>query len=441
MSIWKDSNVKSYPELKENCVTDILVIGGGITGVSTLYHLRKSKLKVMMVEQNKIGYSTTGNSTGKLSFLQNDLIDKIRKKHNDDIASLYLKSQINAIKNIVETIKKEKISCNLTKTDCYLYTNNESEINKIKSLEEFLKKNNLKIYHDDISLVKSKYAINVLDTYVFNPIQFIYGLLNKINFPIYENTSIRKIKYQDGIYVCDTGRNIIKTKYIVLASHYPYFIIPYLFPIKVSLEKSYISASKYNIKPISLISYSNPFISLRTYEDYLIYLSNSHNINKNTCDKDNYNELLKKLNDLNLKPDYLWSNIDIMTSDGLPLVGTLKNNIFMGTGYNTWGLTNGFLAGEILADCILENDNEYIKLFNPNRSNLNSLNDLFNNVKGFAEGLKNGAKYSCPHLKCKLIYNEVDETFDCPCHGSRFRKDGKCISGPANKDIAIKTTK
>ena len=41
-------------------------------------------------------------------------------------------------------------------------------------------------------------------------------------------------------------------------------------------------------------------------------------------------------------------------------------------------------------------------------------------------------------MKCKLTYNEVENTFDCSCHGSRFDKDGKCICGPANKDIDMK---
>ena len=79
-SIWKDySNKTSYNKLDKDVDVDVLIIGGGITGVSTLYHLKDSNMKVVLVEQNKVAFSTTGNSTGKLSFLQNDLLDKIRK--------------------------------------------------------------------------------------------------------------------------------------------------------------------------------------------------------------------------------------------------------------------------------------------------------------------------------------------------------------------------
>ena len=138
ISIWKESVGKSYPSLNSNKEVDVLIIGGGITGVNTLYRLKDLNLKVILVEQNKIGLSTSGNNTGKLSFLQNDLIDKIRNKCGDDKASLYLKSQIEAIDEIKGIIKKENISCDLEETHSYLYTNVDEEISILNNLKSFL---------------------------------------------------------------------------------------------------------------------------------------------------------------------------------------------------------------------------------------------------------------------------------------------------------------
>ena len=443
ISIWKD-NYKSlnYESLDKDISVDVLIIGGGITGISTLYNLRDSNLNVILVEQNKIGLSITGNSTGKLNYLQNDLIDKIRLFYDDKVASLYLKSQIESINSIKDIVEEKKIDCDLEKVNSYLYTSDVNYISDINNLEKFLIKNNIDVSKSNHELVDSKYMIMVNDTYIFNPLKFINGLLRDNKYPIYENTSIIKVRKYKDYYYCYTNKNRIKTKYVILASHYPYFIKPFLFPFKVSLEKSYLSASLYNIKPFSLISYSNPFISMRTYNNYLIYLSNSHSINKDVCDKDNFNELLKKANDLGINPEYLWSNMDIMTSDGLPYIGVLKDNILIGTGYNTWGLTNGFLAGKILSDIIMEKDNQYIDLFSPHRKNIKKvfsyIPNAYKNIDGFIKGYKeSSSKYICPHLGCKLIYNKVENTYDCPCHGSRFNKDGKCISSPANKDINI----
>lgn len=437
-SIWEEFNGESFEKLDKDINVDVLIIGGGITGISTLYHLKDSNLKLALVEQNKIGRSLTGKSTGKLSFLQNDLIDKIRKKYDDKVASLYLSSQIDAINKIVETVKKEKIDCDLKKVSSFLYTNKKDEISKLKNLEIFLKHNNIKINHEKNGLIKSRYEFNVIDTYIIHPVKFVYNLAKKIDMPIYENTSIKKIIKEEDYYICYVNKYKIKAKYVVLASHFPYFTIPYFFPLKCDFEKSYLSASLKKTNPISLISYSYPFVSIRTYKNKLIYLSNSDLLYKNTCDKQNFNELVKNLKKMNLKPTNLWSNTDILTNDGLPIIGVLKDNILIATGYNTWGLTNGFLSGNMIKDIILKNENKYIKLFNPHRENLNNLSNAVKNIKGYTKGLVNGTNYKCPHLGCKLIYNKVEQTFDCPCHASRFDIEGKCISAPSNKNINIK---
>lgn len=442
ISIWKDnSKIKKYDSLNDDLDVDVLIIGGGITGISSLYHLKDSNLKVVLVEQNRIGYGVTGNSTGKLNYLQNDLLDKIRKYYNDEVASLYLNSQIEVMNEMKEVIEKEKIDCDLEKVPSYLYTNKDSEIKKIKRLEKFLIKNNIKIKKDINLFVESKYMLRGEDSYIINPLKLLNGLLKNNKFPIYEKTTINKIEKKDDFYYCYTTKNRIKTKYVIIASHYPYFINPLWFPIKVSMEKSYLSAFNFRTKGFSLISYSNPFISIRTYQDDLIYLSNSHLIYNHLNDKEQFQELVEKIKVFNSKPKYLWSNIDILTVDSLPLIGRIKDNLLIGTGYNTWGLTNGFLAGEILSDIILNNDNKYSKLFSLERNSMKNifpyLKNIFFSVNGYLKAIANinSSKYKCTHLGCKLIYNEIENTYDCPCHGSRFREDGTVISAPAKEKI------
>lgn len=438
ISIWKDLKIKrEYPKINSNKECDVLIIGGGITGISSYYHLKSSNLKVIIVEQNKVGYGITSNSTGKLTIMQNDLIDTI-KNISEEKVSLYLKSQIEAIEMIKNVVKNDRIRCDLEQVDASIYTNIDNEINKLKDLELFLRKNGFNVSSDNNSIVKSKYMIKSNIGYLIHPLKFIYGLLNKED-NIYENSRVFKIEEDNDKYLVKVNNYYIKCKYIILASFYPYFIVPYLFPIKVSLEKSYLSASKSNYNKLSLISYSNPFISIRTYKDNLIYLSNSHELNKNINDKKNFKELIKKVSDLKINANYLWSNIDIITGDGLPLIGRLNNNMLIGTGYNTWGIGSGFLAGKILSDIILKKDNKYIDLFNPKRKIKGILNNTLKNIEGYINSyvtISNKCKL-CPHAYGHLIYNEVEETYDCPCHGSRFNKGGKLINGPANKDIDI----
>lgn len=467
-SIWKEGiELTNYNRLDKNMETDVLIIGGGMTGVNTFYQLNNSSLKVLLVEQNKIGYGVTVNSTGKLTYLQDSLYEKINKNFDKKVAKKYLDSQREAINLAVGIINKESIDCNLLKAPSYVYSNDEGEDGKLKDLKQFLEENNIEVIDGDSDLIEYKSMIGVEDTYIFHPLKYINGLVSKIDKNcIYENTSIQKIDKDDEGYVCFTDKNYkIRTKWVVIASHYPYFNLPFLFPIKGSLEKSYLSASKYREDNISLIKYSKPIISIRSYLDYLLCLSNSRNISSKVDDKAHYMELKKKLEDLGLEPEYMWSNTDIMTNDGLPYVGEIKDKLLMGTGYNTWGMTNGILAGKILADIILGNENKYVELFYPKRNNLGmiggSILDGYYSATGYLSGYFNSNKKieykevdgkeiaiykdedgvhkvytKCPHMGCYLIFNEIEKTWDCPCHASRFDLDGKCISGPANEDIS-----
>ena len=468
-SIWReDVEVFSFDKLSDNLCVDVLIIGGGMTGISTLYQLRNCSLEVVLVEQNKIGMGVTINSTGKLTYLQNSLYAKIKSNFDEETAGKYLDSQRDAINLAVDIINKESIDCNLLKVPSYVYSFDDEEEKKLSELKKFLEDYGIEVFNGNSDLIEYKSMIGVDDSYIFHPLKYIKGLIEKLDkSKIYEDTSIVKMEKNDGGYKCYTNDDkVICAKVVVVASHYPYFNYPFLFPIKGSLEKSYLSASKFRSDDISLIKYSNPIISIRSYLDYLLYISNSHNISSKLSDKYHYKELKKKLNDLGMKPEFMWSNTDIITNDGLPYIGKIDDNLLLGTGYNTWGMTNGILAGKILSDIIIGNNSEYIKLFDPKRVSLLGIGsviaDGYYSAMGYINGIiddNDKVRYEkvdgketaifrddkgehrvytkCPHMGCRLIFNEIEKTWDCPCHASRFDVDGKCISGPANRDISL----
>lgn len=476
-SIWLDGiKKKNFKKLDKDINVDVLIVGGGITGVSSAYHLSTGDLSVCLVEKNKLLEGVTSRTTGKLTYLQENIYSKLVNFHGREKSKLYLESQKDAIKLVKGIIDSNRIDCDLEKVSSYVFDYDDKSVEEeIRLLNEFgvsLKLSNVLPTSEDVN---SSYFVE--DTYVFHPIKYLSKLVDicdERGIKFYEDTKVISIDEDDGYFVCRTDNNIIKAKYVVIAVHYPYFLFPFLMPFKAYLEKSYIEAFKVdkNYK-FSAININKPIISTRYHESddkvYQIYLTNSHNYCFKNDEERNFEQLFR-CKDCSV--DYAWSNKDIITNDFLPYIGRLNDsNILIGTGYNTWGMTNGSLAGKIISDIILNRKNRYVELFDPHRKlNLGTFLNfpviLFSNAYSFIKSkiIKNKEWYSdrvkfekrngkdvgiyvddegiehivynlCPHMKCSLIFNEIEKTWDCPCHGSRFDIDGKSIEGPSNYDI------
>lgn len=115
-SLWEQEiKQEKIKELNEDIETDILIIGGGITGSSIAYELKELNKKITIVEASLVGMGVTKNTTGKINYLQETIYSDLTKKYSLAHAKKYLTSQLSAIKELTNVIKKEKINCNLEK--------------------------------------------------------------------------------------------------------------------------------------------------------------------------------------------------------------------------------------------------------------------------------------------------------------------------------------
>ena len=481
MSIWnKKEEKRKIDELNKDIEVDILIVGAGITGMTTAYLLKDKNICV--VDANKIGHGVTLNTTAKINYFQERIYTKISTIRNKEVATNYLKSQLFAIKKIKDIIESNNIDCHFTQVPSYVFANTLTEVEPLKKEVEFLKENKIDVEEQKLPNKITQYSSYCVDdTYIFNPIKYlngIYKILKESNINIYENSKIIKIEKKDDYYICYGEKYNIKANKVVLASHYPYFILPFLLPLRSYIEKSYMVVSKVKKDgEFTCISSGSPTYSCRFYHDkdniYQISLAESHNTSIKQNDSYHFKRVKEifKLKDSDIVMTY--SNVDIMTPDHMPYIGRLKDELYIGVGYNTWGMTNGVLASNIISDMIFNKKNEYVEIFNPNRMNLSNIISLpsiilsqtksflgpkinknkswysdrikFINKNGKSLAIykdENGFNHTiynkCPHFGCSLIFNEEEKTWDCPCHSSRFDIDGKCIKGPSNYDISYK---
>ena len=368
-SIWSDlKNDIKCNKVNKNMSTDILIVGGGITGISILYQLKKENIKTILVEANKCGYGVTSKSTAKITYLQEKIYMNIRK-YNKKTADTYLKSQIDAVNEMKNVILSNNIDCDFNKVNSYVFSVNKKGAKKLNKEYDFLV-NSVKVKKTKDLDKNIKLALEVSDTYVFHPLKFINYWKEKYQDLIYEDSRLISFKKINGYYLCKVNNYIIKAKKLVIASHYPYFLIPFFVPFKSHIEESFLGAKKVNnYNNVSAINVDKPSISYRYHSDklnnYFIYLENSYISSNIKSFNANFNNLENRFSF-----DYLWTNNDIITNDYIPWIGTLDkdNSLFLATGYNTWGFTNATLAGVIIKDIILGNFNPYIKLMNPKRS-------------------------------------------------------------------------
>ena len=549
-SYWIDSvkEKDKYPKLENDLDVDVCIIGGGLTGITTAYYLSKYNLKTVVIEKDRIGESTSGNSTAKITSQHGLIYKYLSDSKGKDFASKYFEANEKAIENIEKIVRREKIDCDFEYQSAYVFTQKIQDVEKIKDevkavneiggnatfLEgkdiEINKLNivnnvdnsteKLKINGDNIEdniendtnknidekdLVKNEIqqitpikaiaGIKFEKQAQFNPFKYLISLgkiCTENGIEIYENTrtvDIEREENEEGndrynIFTKDGFK--IKAKKLVVATKYPIINIPGFYFMKIYQSTSYAIGVETDKKLFDgmYISSEDPKISLRTakYGDkYLLILAGFDNRTGDEIDlslKYRYLEELSRKIYPKGKIKYHWNTEDCITLDKIPYIGdysNLWNNAYVATGFNKWGITSSNIAANIITDKILGNKNKYEDIFVSTRVEpVKNIKEITNMVKESINSLvikkimitkeeinqiqkeegkiveidgqkvgvykdKNNEIYSinpvCKHLGCELVWNNLDKTWDCPCHGSRYDYTGKIIYGPSIKDL------
>lgn len=323
----------------------------------------------------------------------------------------------------------------------------------------------------------------------FNPCLYAQGLANKIegrSGKIFENSKVIDIKKGKNSYTVITEEGEIKAKIVVIATHYPIINAPGFYFMKMYQVTSYLIAveTKEPLFNGIYINAEDPTISLRCakWKDKRLLLIGG--MDHKTGAKIDLQNSYKKLEEVakQLYPDskvlFKFNTEDCVSLDKIPYIGEFSNlwpNVYVETGYKKWGMTSSNVAANIIRDKILEKENPYEDVFKSTRlkpiknyeelgnmlkevsysaiiNKLEKIKEQVNKVKqnegkivevdGKKVGVyrnEKGEAYAvkpyCTHLGCELSWNNLEKTWDCPCHGSRFTYEGKSIYDPSIKDL------
>lgn len=383
------------------------------------------------------------------------------------------KKLLNGIKNIIQ---KENINCDFENQDAYVYATSLEELTNVKNEVEAVKELDFPCeFVKDIPFpIKNLGAIKFPNQGQFNPRKYALSLCDKIEqkgIEIYENSVVTDITLSDDGYLISVNDVYVKAKHVILATHYPIVNFPGLYFLKMYQSMSYVIAldTKTDLPEGMYINSEIPTYSFRTAsyqgKKILLVAGSDHKVGEKINLENAYDILEKKAKELYPESEvlYRWCTEDCISLDKIPYIGDFSNimpNLHVATGFKKWGITFSYVASKIITDKILGIENPYEELGNMIKESMYSL--VINKLKespdtledvNFDEGKiieldgnkvgvyrdKNGKcffiKPTCAHLGCELSFNDIEKTWDCPCHGSRYTYEGKVICEPAINDL------
>ncbi len=496
-SIWKGTAPRDvqFPSLTGEMQADVAIIGGGITGVTAALLLARYGKKVALLESMCIGEGASGNSTGNLHVTVDEYVYTIREKWGDERARQVLESRSAMIDFIEKTVSDLDIPCGFVRKPHYIFPLVESQGEELSREYDALRKLGFPAeLVDDVPLpLPANRALRLNRQAQFNPLIYIRRLARAAlseDCRIFENSRVVEINEKAGTVSTEQGR--VRTGSIFMATHTPKgfnFLQAELAPYREYGIAATLSGGEY---PDGLFwTTEEPSHSIRSYGDgnrkYLVVIGERHKVGRQDDSVDYY----RRVEDFARshfpveKVAYRWSAQNYRAADGLPYIGRSigSGNVFVATGFAANGLVYGTLAASIITGLVLGRKTLWAEVydsrrFTPLKSAKEFIADNLNVGKQYLEALKpadlktvgslcpgegglvemHGEKLAfycggsdeqgspiafrpaCTHLGCIVHWNRLEKSWDCPCHGSRFRAEGDVIEGPAMAPLKRKQT-
>jgi glycine/D-amino acid oxidase-like deaminating enzyme/nitrite reductase/ring-hydroxylating ferredoxin subunit len=497
ISYWIDS-VKpiEFETLKQDLDTDVLIVGGGIAGLTTAYQLLKAGRKVTLVEDGLIGSGETGRTTAHLTCALDDRYYLIEKAFGEDGSRKAAESHMAAIDWIESTVRLEGIDCDFERVDGFLFIHPSDTKENLEKEFEASKKAGLQTsWMDHIPGIAGENGPCILfprqgQFHIMKYLKALSNAIIKMGGRIYTKTHARHINRKGA--ECNGYK--LAAAHIVVATNTPVndFVAIHA---KQAPYRTYVTGLRI---PRNAIRHSlwwdtgdqdskwitAPYHYIRLQQiddeyDLLIVGGEDHKTGQadaeDVPEQERFTALVewtKKRFPLAGELIYQWSGQVMEPVDYMAFIG--KNpgddNVYIITGDSGNGMTHGTIGGMIVSDLIQGRENRWADFYSPTRMPLRTpkrfLTEMFNTIKQYgsfinktdiheldqlgpgegailSKGLRRLAIYKdeqnnvhafsavCPHMGCMVQWNAEEKSFDCPCHGSRFTKDGIVINGPA----------
>ena len=468
----------------------MVVVGGGITGVTAALLLQQQGRDVVLLEAARIGAGTTGGTTGKLTSQHGLIYTDLVERHSWDVARAYAEANQGALRLIESLANEVATDCNFTAASAIVYDREGDDSDRLRTEYETTVALGLParlIRETDLPFEVS-WALEFSDQAYFHPVRYCRALVReflRLGGRLHENSRAVGLHEADEQVEIVTGDGSVTAEHAIIATLLP-FVDRGGFFAKTTPSRAYGVAARLASPPPPdmYISSSEPTRSLRPWPDGgpngAIIVGENHPTGDSNADPGRWGALERWANEsFEVESfEYRWSAQDYDTADRLPYMGRspLTKRTLVATGFAKWGLSNGTAAAAILADLVLGKENPFVDAFSAGRigdlaavtrlvrtnaataaglirdrvgrlslpsvaglergqADIVSVDNTAVAVYRDPSGVLHAVSPTCTHLRCGVRWNDAENTWDCPCHGSRFDIDGSVLTGPATEPL------
>ena len=497
-SVWMDtSKLPLESSLTEEISTDVCIVGAGIAGMSTAYSLAREGKAVVVLDDGPIGGGMTARTTAHLTNALDDRYFEIERLHGKEGAQLAAASHTEAINAIEAIVKRETIRCEFVRLDGFLFVPPREPTKVLDDELDAVHRAGLtdveKVDRAPWDSYDTGPALRFPRQAQFHPLKYLAGLAQAIEANggrIYTQTHAASIAGGKRARVTTKDGGVVTAGSVVVATNTPVNDLIAIHTKQASYQTYVIGARvpKGSVKRALYWDTPDPYHYIRIETvgngaaayDVLIVGGEDHKTGQADDGAKRFAGLerwTRRRFPMIESIDYRWSGEVIEPVDGVAFIGRNPldaKNVYVATGDSGNGLTHGTIAGLLITDLILNRKNAWARLYDPSRITLRALpkfvrenlnvavqytDVVFAGVVGSVEEIRPGSgavvarglhkvavyrdpkgetrEHSavCPHLRGIVNWNTLENTWDCPCHGSRFDAAGKVIQGPANSDL------
>ncbi|MDS0477875.1 FAD-dependent oxidoreductase [Natrinema sp. 1APR25-10V2] len=502
-SLWLATTpTTEYGPLEDGLDVDVAVVGGGITGLSAAINLKEAGRSVAVFEADRIVESTTGHTTAKLTSQHGLIYDTLVSEFGEERARQYAEANEAAIDEVQRRVEEMDIDCDFHRTEAYTYAASPDDRETIRDEVAAAQRVGLPAsYAEETPLpFDTDGAVRFDEQAEFHPRKYLLAIAEAIHGDgshVFEETRALEVEPGSPSRI-ETEHGDVIADDVVVATHFPVLDRAGYFA-RMHPHRAYLLAVRVDETPLEGMFYGteSPPATMRTYspstaagehggesedDELLLVGGQSHKPSVSgvpTSERYRRCEAFVREHFTVESIEYRWSTMDYEPVDQVPFIGKidpLAGNVYVGTGFNGWGMTNGTAAGTILADLIVEGSSPWADAFDPQRLTPGASAKSFleenakvggsfvaDRIKSLLAGLEKGStadlargdarivrrasqpvglyhdeegsthavSATCPHMGCLVRWNDAERTWDCPCHGSRFTYDGDVLSGPA----------